>query len=344
MKALKKYLIDIAAVVLFVVISFAYFFPADIDGRILYRHDSSAGRGAGIEMSQYTQKTGEVTRWTNSLFSGMPTYQMAPSYKSGSVLNQAEKAYHLWLPENVWFLFAYLLGFYILLRAFDFRKSLAVLGSVIWAFSSYFLIIIAAGHLWKVMALAYLPPMMAGVVLAFRGKLIPGFIITAIFTAFEVNANHVQMTYYYLFIILFMVIAYLVTAIREKTLKQFWKAVGVCAAAAIMGIISAFVTPSGPGAVLGNVLGGLFIEIPLALMLYRKWTWWSFLISAATFGLINGFLYIKLLKVATGAAYPAVTITIAVASALVGGGVTILLTHLLNRAGVGIDHRVKSRA
>ena len=236
MKALKKYLIDIAAVVLFVVISFAYFFPADIDGRILYRHDSSAGRGAGIEMSQYTQKTGEGTRWTNSLFSGMPTYQMAPSYKSGSVLNQAEKAYHLWLPENVWFLFAYLLGFYILLRAFDFRKSLAVLGSVIWAFSSYFLIIIAAGHLWKVMALAYLPPMMAGVVLAFRGKLIPGFIITAIFTAFEVNANHVQMTYYYLFIILFMVIAYLVTAIREKTLKQFWKAVGVCAAAAILGI------------------------------------------------------------------------------------------------------------
>ena len=236
MKVLKKYLIDIAAVVLFIVISFAYFFPADIDGRILYRHDSSAGRGAGIEMSQYTEKTGETTRWTNSLFSGMPTYQMAPSYKSGSVLNQAEKAYHLWLPENVWFLFAYLLGFYILLRAFDFRKSLAVLGSVIWAFSSYFLIIIAAGHLWKVMALAYLPPMMAGVVLAFRGKLIPGFIVTAIFTAFEVNANHVQMTYYYLFIILFMVIAYLVTAIREKTLKQFWKAVGVCAAAAVLGI------------------------------------------------------------------------------------------------------------
>ena len=236
MKVLKKYLIDIAAVVLFIVISFAYFFPADIDGRILYRHDSSAGRGAGIEMSQYTEKTGETTRWTNSLFSGMPTYQMAPSYKSGSVLNQAEKAYHLWLPENVWFLFAYLLGFYILLRAFDFRKSLAVLGSVIWAFSSYFLIIIAAGHLWKVMALAYLPPMMAGVVLAFRGKLIPGFIVTAIFTAFEVNANHVQMTYDYLFIIFFMVIAYLVTAIREKTLKQFWKAVGVCAAAAVLGI------------------------------------------------------------------------------------------------------------
>ena len=236
MEVLKKYLIDIITVVIFVVISFAYFFPADIDGRILYRHDSSAGRGAGIEMTQYKEKTGEATRWTNSLFSGMPTYQMAPSYKSGSVLSHAEKAYHLWLPENVWYLFAYLLGFYILLRAFDFRKSLAVLGSVIWAFSSYFLIIIAAGHIWKVMALAYLPPMIAGVVLAFRGKLIPGFIITAIFTAFEVHANHVQMTYYYLFIIFFMVLAYLYTAIREKKMKQFWKAVGVCAAAATLGI------------------------------------------------------------------------------------------------------------
>ena len=236
MEVLKKYLIDIITVVIFVVISFAYFFPADIDGRILYRHDSSAGRGAGIEMTQYKEKTGEATRWTNSLFSGMPTYQMAPSYKSGSVLSHVEKAYHLWLPENVWYLFAYLLGFYILLRAFGFRKSLAVLGSVIWAFSSYFLIIIAAGHIWKVMALAYLPPMIAGVVLAFRGKLIPGFIITAIFTAFEVHANHVQMTYYYLFIIFFMVLAYLYTAIREKKMKQFWKAVGVCAAAATLGI------------------------------------------------------------------------------------------------------------
>src|SRR3712207_6296414 len=224
MEVLKKYLIDIITVVIFVVISFAYFFPADIDGRILYRHDSSAGRGAGIEMTQYKEKTGEATRWTNSLFSGMPTYQMAPSYKSGSVLSHAEKAYHLWLPENVWFLFAYLLGFYILLRAFDFRQSLAVLGSVMWAFSSYFLIIIAAGHLWKVMALAYLPAMIAGIVLAYRGKYLPGFVVTALFTAFEIKANHVQMTYYYMFIVLFMVIAYFVQALKTKQQSQFWKA------------------------------------------------------------------------------------------------------------------------
>ena len=88
-----------------------------------------------------------------------------------------------------------------MLRAFDFRQHLAALGSVIWAFSSYFLIIIAAGHLWKVYALAYLPPMIGGVLLAYRGKLLWGFLVTALFAAFEVNANHVQMTYYYLFII-----------------------------------------------------------------------------------------------------------------------------------------------
>ena len=106
--------------------------------------------------------------------------------------------------------------FYILLRSFDFRRHLAVLGSVIWAFSSYFFIIIAAGHYWKVEALAYLPPMIAGVVLSFRGRYLRGFLVTAIFSAFEVLANHVQMTYYYLFVIICMLVAYLVEAIRDK--------------------------------------------------------------------------------------------------------------------------------
>ena len=237
MTALKKYLPDVLVVIIFAVISFAYFFPADLDGRILYRHDSSAGRGAGQETAEYHERTGKVSRWSNATFSGMPTYQTAPSYQSVSVLNQAVKAYHLWLPENVWYVFAYLLGFYILLRAFDFRQSLAALGSILWAFSSYFFIIIAAGHIWKVMALAYLPPMIAGIVLAYRGKYLWGFIVTAIFAAFEVDANHVQMTYYYLFIILFMIIAYLVDAIRKKRMAQFVKATAVCAAGALIGIL-----------------------------------------------------------------------------------------------------------
>ncbi len=236
MKNWKQWLPDVVAVVAFAVIAFAYFFPADIDGKVLYRHDSSAGKGMGREASEYYEKTGEVTRWTGSVFCGMPTYQIMPGYKSLTVLTDVVKAYHLGLPENVWYLFAYLLGFYIMLRAFNFKTYLAALGSVIWAFSSYFLIIIAAGHIWKVMALAYLPPMIGGVVLAYRGKYLWGLFVTALFTAFEVFANHVQMTYYYLFIILFMVIAYLVDALRKKQMAHFLKATGVCAAGAVIGI------------------------------------------------------------------------------------------------------------
>ena len=236
MKTWKKFLPDVVVIAVFAIISFAYFFVPITQGKILYQHDASAGVGAAQEMTEYQNRTGETTRWTNSIFGGMPTYQMSPSYQSTDGLSQVMNAYHLWLPDNVWFLFAYLLGFYILLRAFDFRQSLAALGSVMWAFSSYFLIIIAAGHLWKVMALAYLPPMIAGVVLAYRGRYLSGFIVTALFTAFEIKANHVQMTYYYLFIILFMVIAYLVKSIREKQLAVFLKATGVLAAAALIGI------------------------------------------------------------------------------------------------------------
>lgn len=234
---LKKVLPDVLVVVLFALLAFAYFYPADIEGRILYRHDASAGRGAGQEQTEYLQRTGERTRWTNALFGGMPTYQLAPSYESTDALESLGAFYHLWLPENVWYVFAYLLGFYILLRAFDFRQSLAALGSILWSFSSYFLIIIAAGHIWKVFALAYLPPMIAGVVLAYRGRYLSALLLTAIFSALEINANHVQMTYYYLFIILAMVIAYLVEALRKKTLPQFAKATAVCAVGALLGVM-----------------------------------------------------------------------------------------------------------
>lgn len=233
---LKQWLPDVLVVILFAVLSYAYFYPAVSEDRILYRHDASAGRGAGQEQTEYLEKTGERTRWTNSLFGGMPTYQLAPSYDSQDTLIGISWLYRLGLPEFVWYVFVYLLGFYILLRAFDFRQHLAALGSIIWAFSSYFFIIIAAGHIWKVYALAYLPPMIAGIVLAYRGKYLWGLVVTALFAALEIYANHVQMTYYYLFIILFMVIAYLVDAIRNKKLAHFWKATAVCAAGALIGI------------------------------------------------------------------------------------------------------------
>ena len=237
MNTLKRWLPDVLAVVLFAVLAFAYFFPADIEGRVLNQGDISAGIGAGHEQQEYHERTGERTRWTNALFSGMPTYQLAPSYGSCDKLNIVEQAYHLWLPDNVWFLFVYLLGFYILLRAFDFRQHLAVLGSILWAFSTYFLIIIAAGHLWKVMALAYLPPMIGGIVLAYRGKYLWGLVITALFAAMEVHANHVQMTYYYILPILLMVIAFAVVAIREGRWAHLLKASGAVVVGGLLGVL-----------------------------------------------------------------------------------------------------------
>lgn len=236
MNILKRSLPDVIAVLLFAIIAFAYFFPADTEGRILYRHDSAAGRGMGHEIDEYHQRTGQRSRWTNSLFSGMPTYQMAPSYDSSDVLGGVEKAYHLWLPENVWYVFAYLLGFYILLRAFDFKAYLAALGAIVWAFSSYFFIIIAAGHIWKVIALAYLPPMIAGIALAYRGKYLWGLVVTTLFCALEIKANHVQMTYYYLFVVAAMVIAFAIEAMRKKAYAHLAKATAVCITAAVLGI------------------------------------------------------------------------------------------------------------
>ena len=236
MNNLKKYLPDVIVLAVFVIISFFYFFPADTENRVLYQHDASAGRGGSQELTQFKEQTGELSRWTNTVFSGMPTYQTAPSYSSSEGLKGVMTAYHLGLPEYVWYVFVYLLGFYIMLRAFNYRQSLAALGAVIWAFSSYFFIIIAAGHIWKVFALAYLPPLIGGVALTFRGKLLPGFLLTTLFSAFEVAANHVQMTYYYLFIILFMMVAFLIEAIREGHLARFFKAFALCVIAALIGV------------------------------------------------------------------------------------------------------------
>ena len=236
MNKLKSFLPDIIAVVAFVFISLVYFFPADIEGRILNQHDAGAGIGAGQEVAEYHERTGKETRWTNALFGGMPTYQISPSYNSSAVVRVAKDVYHLFLMNYVQFVFIYLLGFYILMRAFDFKAWMSALGAIMWAFSSYFFIIIAAGHIWKVWALAYLPPMIAGIVLAYRGKYFWGLAVTALFAAFEVNANHVQMTYYYLFVIAFMIVAFLVDAIMKKQVMRFVKATVVCIVAAAIGI------------------------------------------------------------------------------------------------------------
>lgn len=233
---MKKLLPDLLAILAFVLLSFAYFFPADIENRILFQHDTAAGAGNGQEVKEYYEQTGERSRWTNALFGGMPTYQIAPSYDSTRPLQWVQKAYRLFLPEYVNLTFILMLGFYILLRAFGLPAGLAALGGVLWAFSSYFFILISAGHIWKFVTLAYVPPTLAGIVLAYRGRLLWGGILTALFVALQVSANHVQMSYYFFFVILFFVGAYFEEAWRNRTLPRFFRTSAVLVAAALIGV------------------------------------------------------------------------------------------------------------
>lgn len=236
MNLFKKLIPDAIAILLFVVISFAYFFPAVTEGRILAQHDAVAGIGSGQESKEYMEKTGERTRWTNAIFGGMPTYQMAPSYRSTDTLSFLQNIYHLFLPTYVWYVFSMLLGFYILLRAFDFKVWMSALGAILWAFSSYFFIIIAAGHIWKLVTLAYIPPTIAGLVLTYRGKYLIGGLVTALFVALQIASNHPQMSYYFLFVMAFMALAYGAMAYKENKLPSFFKATGVLVVAGLLGV------------------------------------------------------------------------------------------------------------
>lgn len=233
---LKKILPDLIAIAAFVVISFVYFSPAVLQGRVLAGDDHVGMIGTNQDVVDYNAQTGVFSRWTNSVFSGMPNYQISPRYDSLMPLKFLSKVYRLFLPTYVWYLFVLLLGFYILLRVLDVSVILSALGAVAWAFSSYFIIIIGVGHIWKVMVLAYIPPTIAGILLAYRGKYIAGGLLVTLFAALQIWGNHLQMTYYFLFVILFLVIAEAVIAIRSKEFQRFLKASGVILAAAILAV------------------------------------------------------------------------------------------------------------
>lgn len=236
----KKIQADLLIVLIFLAVSVAYFISPLSEGLVLGGHDSVAAVGLGQEQKEYrATHGGETTRWSNAIFSGMPTYQTAPTYSATDTVSALSQIYGLgtghWFPA-ISYLFLYLLGFYILLRAFNFKPYLAALGAVLWAFSSYFMIIIAAGHIWKVMTLAFIPPTIGGLILCYRGKYLWGAAVTALFTAFQVMSNHMQMTYYFLFVMLFLVIAYLVDAIVRHKLGSWLKATAVLAVAGVLGV------------------------------------------------------------------------------------------------------------
>lgn len=232
----RSAIFTVLAIAVFAIISWAYFYPDDVMGNVLNQHDVQQGVANGQECKQYTEKTGEVSRWTNSLFSGMPTFQISPSYQSDKPITWIGNIYRLGFPSPVGLVFIMMVGFYILLMAFDVKWYVAIPGAIAYGFSSYFFILIGAGHIWKFVTLAYIPPTIAGVVWCYRGKYLLGGAVSALFAALQIVSNHVQMTYYFLFVILAIAIAYLVIAIRTKTLKQWGIATAVLAFAALLGV------------------------------------------------------------------------------------------------------------
>ena len=227
------------AVILFAAISWIYFYPNDVRGDVLQQNDVMQGAANGQEVNAFEQQTGEKSWWTDALFGGMPTFQISPSYEGTTMLTPASVLYRLGFPTPVSWIFILLLGFFLLMLAFKVKWYYAVLGAIGYAFSSYFFILMGAGHIWKLMVLAYIPPTIAGIVWCYRGKYLGGMAVAAFFAALQLASNHVQMTYYSMFIIVALVIAYLVKAILDKKVGRWCIATACLAVAAGLALLAA---------------------------------------------------------------------------------------------------------
>ena len=224
------------AVLVFAAIAWVYFYPNDVNGDVLQQHDVMQGAANSQEVQTFENQTGEKSWWTDALFGGMPTFQIAPSYDGTTMLNPASALYRLFFPTPVSWIFLLMLGFFILMLAFKVKWYFAVLGAIGYAFSSYFFIIMGAGHIWKLMVLAYIPPTIAGIVWCYRGKYLGGMAVAAFFAALQLASNHVQMTYYSMFLIMALVIAYLVKAIIDKQVGRWCIATACLAVAALLAL------------------------------------------------------------------------------------------------------------
>ncbi|MCH5345959.1 MAG: YfhO family protein [Muribaculaceae bacterium] len=231
-----RFLGAVAAILFIAALSWCYFYPDAAQGNILQQPDTQQGIANGHEIQTYAEATGEKPLWTNSLFSGMPTFQISPSYASNRLFNWINSLAGLGLPSPANLLAMMMLGFFIMMLAMRAGVGVSLLGAVAYGFSSYFLIIIGAGHIWKFITLAYIPPTIGGIALAYRGRYLAGGALAAVSAMMQIAANHVQMTYYFLLVIVGLVIAYLVMAVREKKLAQWGKATGALVVAAVLAV------------------------------------------------------------------------------------------------------------
>ena len=221
MEQIKKLSPHLIVIILFVGISFAYFSPV-MQGKMIDMPDIKHWKGMSKEVQDFRETTGEEALWTNSMFSGMPAYQISTKYK-GNLIQYVAKTISLGIPRPANMLFLYLLGFYILLLSLKVDYRLAAVGAIAFAFSSYFFIIIQAGHMTKAHAIAYIPMVVAAVLYTYRGKLFLGGVLTALTVALQLYANHLQITYYLVLMLLIIGLVQFIKDLKANNLVDFAK-------------------------------------------------------------------------------------------------------------------------
>lgn len=220
-KLIKKHWIHLLAFGLFILTTFIYFQP-QFSGYGLVQHDIEQFKGMSNEINHHRETVGEEPLWTNSMFGGMPTYQIS-TYFEGNLVGRTAKALQLWMASPAGLFFAYLIGFYIMLLCMRINPKVAILGAFAFAFSSYYIIIIQAGHDTKAMAIAFAAPVVGAFYMAYRSSIKWGLLLSALFMGFELYANHIQVTYYLAILLIFLGIGELVIAARKKQLINFFK-------------------------------------------------------------------------------------------------------------------------
>ena len=223
-----------AAILFFLVIMLVYFSPI-LDGELPKQDDIQRWRGMSKEIVDYREATGEEALWTNSMFGGMPAYQISVIYQH-VLVKHIDKAFQLGIPYPISLVFLYFLGFFILLLTLRLNVWHAVLGAVAFAFSSYFFIIIEAGHNSKAHAIGYMAPVLAGILLTFRGKYLWGGAMTALFLSLQLMTNHLQITYYLLLMVIILGVVQLIESFKNKELPGFFKASAVLVVAAVFAL------------------------------------------------------------------------------------------------------------
>ncbi|MBU1011296.1 MAG: YfhO family protein [Bacteroidetes bacterium] len=226
----------LTAIIVFIAITFAYFSPM-LEGKRLNMHDINMYKGMSKELADYREHTGQEALWTNSMFGGMPAWQISVVY-GGNLMRYVKQIVTLGMPFPANAVFMYFLGFYIMLLVMRVDPWLSMAGALAFGFSSYFFILIGAGHTSKAYAIGYMAPVIAGIILTYRGDYLKGGLLTAIALALEIEASHLQITYYLLLFVLVLGLFQLIDAIRFNKLAHFGKATAILVVAALMAVFT----------------------------------------------------------------------------------------------------------